>query len=114
MADRNAIYSLFLLALIGFKVSSATIHFSLHHNNQHNHHCTDDHEPGHDHKEECDLCEQALSILIEEFPTLLEVAFLGGIFQNNYNPRPENYKRSRSLSFLMDTHFVRPPPIPTS
>ena len=49
MAMRKAVYSIILLALISFKVTSTAIHIHLHHQ----------HDPNHE--DTCELCEHAIN-----------------------------------------------------
>ena len=100
MVVRKSIYALFLLALIIFKVSSAVIHISLHH----------DHEHDNNHKDYCELCEHALNILNEEFSIVEESQSFERVEVLVLHQQIDDYESICVAQFSNTTLFVRPPP----
>ncbi len=100
MAVKKNLYTVLLLAIIAFKVSSATIHIHLHHD------CHHDEE----HAEDCTLCDYAIYNQTIEFstPAYFELpsqtkiavkAFLAGDLESQAVRNP-----------FVQYSFTRPPP----
>ena len=97
MGAKQSIFAFILLALISFKVSAATIHFTLHHS------YGESDEP-------CALCEQALYNQFLEFSSPVEFHTFEEYEKIEYPQQQSIYESAIIATLLDDTLTVRPPP----
>ncbi len=118
MGPKKVTYSLFLIALIVFKVISAAIHIQLHHDNthhcEHNHHIGNNHNQDHngsgDSDKECKLCENALFILNAEFSVTTTFHFVNENVTTEFELPKNDYESRLLKASYYSAHSVRPPP----
>ena len=98
MVARKFFYSIILLALIAFKVNSATLHNYLHHGNDG------------EQEEQCELCEHAINHQNLEFP----FAYLAEIPTNkaipHFSTTPIRVESLEVSGYFITQFFTRPPP----
>jgi len=101
MATRKHFFTMVLLALIAFKVSSAAIHQHLHHGHD------EEHE---DHEESCELCEQAFYYQNTELATPPSPPEIGIATIATPFLFEEEYSSVILTAEVDDILFGRPPP----
>lgn len=99
MGVRQSIYAFILFSLIVFKVSSATIHFTLHHSHA-------------AHDEPCELCEQAFYNQFLEFSSPIEFHVFEEYEKLEFHQQESVYESVIVTTLLDYTLAVRPPPVP--
>lgn len=99
MVAKKDIYTLLLLALLAFKVSSAPIHIHLHH----------EHEAV-EHEEDCELCIYAFYYQNSEFSESLHFFDFEKVHSCDFVQQANCYESVFITADTHNAHTCRPPP----